>query len=79
MKDRLEATKILIEMGKITQENKIGVYCDTMDDYTNHLFRGWPERLYVLHDEKILYRGADGPFGYSVPSLEYILKKTLQI
>jgi len=79
VKDRVDATKILIEMAKINQENKIHVYRDTMDDHTNHLFRGWPERLYVLHDQKILYRGGDGPFGYSVPSLEYVLKQNLRI
>jgi len=79
VKDRVDATKILIEIAKINQENKIHVYCDIMDDHTNHLFRGWPERLYVLHDQKILYRGGDGPYGYSVPSLEYVLKQNLRI
>jgi hypothetical protein len=74
IKDRLDAVKMMIEMAKINKENKIGIYCDTMDDHTNHLFRGSPERLYVLHDQKILYQGQIGPYGYSIPTLEYFLK-----
>ncbi|CAF1021245.1 unnamed protein product [Adineta steineri] len=77
IKDRLDAVKILMDMGNITKENKIDVYCDTMDDHTNHLFYGWPERLYILYDEKILYRGGEGPHEYSVPSLAYFLKHNI--
>lgn len=77
VQDRIEATKIMIEMGKLTKETHIDVYSDTMDDHTNHIFRGWPERLYVLHDEKVLYQGQNGPTGYSVPSLEYFLQKNV--
>jgi hypothetical protein len=68
---------MMIEMAKINKKNPIGVYSDTMDDHTNHLFRGWPERLYVLYDQRILYRGGEGPSGYSIPSLEYFLKKEI--
>ncbi|CAF1021305.1 unnamed protein product [Adineta steineri] len=77
IKDRLDAVKILMDMGNITEENKIDVYCDTMDDHTNHLFYGWPERLYILYDEKILYHGGEGPHEYSVPSLAYFLKHNI--
>jgi hypothetical protein len=79
IKDRINAVKIMMEMAKINKESAISVYCDTMDDHTNHLFRGSPERLYVLHDQKVLYQGGKGPYGYSIPSLEYVLKKSLQI
>jgi hypothetical protein len=68
----------MIEMVKINRETKVSVYCDTIDDHTNHLFRAWPERLYVLYDQKILYQGQNGPIGYSIPSLEYFLKNNLQ-
>lgn len=68
---------MMITLGKIKKENQISVYCDTMNDYTNHLFRGWPERLYVLDDDKILYQGQNGPFGYSIPSVEYFLKNNI--
>lgn len=62
-------------MSNITRENNISIYSDTINDHTNHLFRAWPERLYILHDQKILYQGLRGPSGYSIPSLEYFLKK----
>jgi hypothetical protein len=74
IQDRIEAVKTLIDLAKITKENGISIYCDTFDDHTNHLFRGWPERLYVLHDQKIFYQGQNGPTGYSIPSLEFFLK-----
>lgn len=77
IQDRIQAVQIMIQMGKINKETKISVYCDTMDDHTNHLFRGWPERLYVLYDQKVLYKGQQGPLGYSIPSLDYFLKKNV--
>jgi hypothetical protein len=77
IKDRIEAVKIMIEMANISRENNISIYCDTIDDHTNHLFRGSPERLYVLYDQKILYQGQKGPFGYSIPSLDYFLKRNV--
>ena len=40
VKDRIEAVKTLIELGNIKKEDQIDFYCDTMNDFTNHLFRG---------------------------------------
>jgi hypothetical protein len=77
IQDRIEAVKTMIEFSKINKESQISVYCDTMDDHTNHLFRGWPERLYVLYNQKILYQGLSGPFGYSIPSLDGFLKQNV--
>ncbi|CAF3960742.1 unnamed protein product [Rotaria sp. Silwood2] len=77
--ERLDAIKIMVEMANITKDKNIHIYSDTMDDRTNHLFRAWPERLYVLYDEKILYQGQKGPSGYSIPSLDYFLKKNIII
>jgi hypothetical protein len=77
LKDRLEAIKLMIEIGSINHENGIAIYSDTMDDHTNHLFRGWPERFYVLYDQNIIYQGQKGPAGYSVPSLQYFLKNNI--
>ena len=66
-------------MANINKDNNISIYSDTIDDHTNHLFRAWPERLYVLHNQKILYQGQKGPIGYSIPTLDYFLKKTVQL
>jgi hypothetical protein len=75
--ERLDAVRMMANMANITQDQNIHIYSDTMDDRTNHLFRAWPERLYVLHEGKILYRGQKGPSGYSIPSLDYFLKKNI--
>ena len=77
IEDRIEAVRTLIELGNIEKEDEIDVYCDTINDYTNHLFRGWPERLYVLFDDKIIYQGGPGPIGYSIPSLDFFLKNQI--
>ncbi|CAF3688905.1 unnamed protein product [Rotaria sp. Silwood1] len=77
IKDRLDAIKILMEMSNINQESQISLYSDAFDNHTNYLFRAWPERLYVLHNDKILYQGQNGPSGYSIPSLDYFLKKNV--
>ncbi|CAF3950022.1 unnamed protein product [Rotaria sp. Silwood1] len=77
IKDRLDAIKILMEMSNINQESQISLYSDAFDNHTNYLFGAWPERLYVLHNDKILYQGQNGPSGYSIPSLDYFLKKNV--
>jgi hypothetical protein len=43
-------------MAKINKQNKIGVYCDKIDDHTNHLFRGWPKRLCFTQSKNIISR-----------------------
>ncbi|CAF1039295.1 unnamed protein product [Rotaria sordida] len=79
IQDRLDAIKILVEKANINTENQISVYADTIDNHTNNLFRAWPEKLYVLHDEKIVYQGQNGPSGYSIPSLDYFLRKNVPV
>ncbi len=38
---------------------------DAMNDLADHLYGGWPERLYVIDETgKIVYRGGMGPFNY---------------
>ena len=77
--ERLNASKVMIEMANISIEQRVSIYCDTMDNITNNLFRAWPEQLYVLHDQKIVYQGEEGPDGYSIPSVDYFLKKQVVV
>jgi len=77
LQDRIEAARTMIDLADFTSDTNISVYCDTMNDHTNHLFRGWPERLYVCNEETIIYQSGHGPIGYSIPSLEYFLEKNL--
>lgn len=38
---------------------------DFMSDTADHIYAGWPERLYVIDESgKIVYRGGLGPFNY---------------
>lgn len=77
IQDRIDAVRSLVELAKIDREDHVSLSCDTIDDHTNHLFRGWPERLYVIDEQKILYQGGNGPIGYSIPSLEFFLRSNL--
>lgn len=43
----------------------IPIGIDEMSDYADHLYGGWPERLFVIDESgKIVYRGGMGPFDY---------------
>ena len=48
----------------------IELVCDSMDGHMTDRYRGWPERLYVIVDGVIVYRGRPGPFGYNLPEVK---------
>jgi hypothetical protein len=38
---------------------------DDMHDTADHMYGGWPERIYILDEHgKIVYQGGLGPFGF---------------
>lgn len=38
---------------------------DGMNDAAEHVYAGWPERIYIIDESgKIVYRGGLGPFHY---------------
>lgn len=39
-------------------------FCDPIDDNTRFAFEAWPERLFIIADGKVAYRGGEGPFDY---------------
>lgn len=44
---------------------------DEMENRADELYAGWPERLYVIDENKtIAYKGGPGPFGYEPDELE---------
>lgn len=75
--NRIDAIETLISRTEEDSSSLISIYADTMTDRTNHLFRAWPERLYVFRRNEIIYRGSKGPTGYSVPSLKAFLQEHL--
>jgi hypothetical protein len=43
----------------------VPVAIDAMNDAADHLYGGWPERIYIIDETgKIVYRGGLGPFNY---------------
>lgn len=44
---------------------RIPLVVDGIDDEANKLYSAWPERLYIIRDGKIAYKGGMGPFGFN--------------
>lgn len=44
--------------------NSATIVVDTLANSLEQLYKGWPERLYVLDRGKIVFVGKPGPFGY---------------
>eukprot|EP00058_Branchiostoma_floridae_P017043 XP_002602531.1 hypothetical protein BRAFLDRAFT_93836 [Branchiostoma floridae] len=51
---------------------------DTMDDVANRKYGAWPERLYILLDGRVMYKGMPGPQGYHVHQVRDWLEKYLR-
>ena len=52
---------------------------DTIDDHVARLYAGAPDRLYLLDaDGRVVYRGAPGPFGFSVNELAGAIREHLR-
>ena len=48
----------------------IPLLVDPIENEANRLYAGWPERLYVVEDETIRYKGGPGPFDFHPEELE---------
>ena len=48
---------------------------DMMDDKLMKEYAAFPERLYIVLDGKIEYKGGMGPFDYKIDEVEGWLKK----
>ena len=49
---------------------------DTMDNRTDYLYGGWPERIYVIDETgRVAYKGKLGPFGFHPEELDSWLSK----
>lgn len=53
----------------------IPLYVDSMQDDTMTTYSAYPERLYLIKDGKIVYKGGPGPYCYCLEELEEYLKK----
>ena len=48
---------------------------DDVDDALATAFGALPERLYVLQDGKVAFRGGQGPFDYSLDDVRAALRR----
>ena len=48
---------------------------DTMADEANARYAAWPERLYVVVDGVVVYKGGPGPFGYVLDDVRAWLER----
>ncbi len=51
---------------------------DPKSDIANSVFAAWPERIYVLEENKVMYKGAIGPEGYKVSEVRNWLENRFQ-
>ncbi len=48
----------------------IPLLVDPLDNQANRLYAGWPERLYIIENGVIRYKGGPGPFDYHPEEVE---------
>jgi type I thyroxine 5'-deiodinase len=53
----------------------IPMLVDPIENEANRLYAGWPERLYVVEDGVVRYKGGTGPFNFAPEELEAWLKE----
>lgn len=72
--ERLDATRLCAQKLQLT----IPMLVDGMDDAANKAFSAWPERLYIIYDGKIQYKGGPGPYEFNVEESTAALVQLLQ-
>jgi thyroxine 5-deiodinase len=53
------------------------VVLDSMNDSLLKAYNSWPIRLYIIHKNKVVYCGDQGPFGYNPADVDMALSKLL--
>jgi len=69
LEDRMEAAKTLKEEAGESLEGST-ILVDPLDNTAMAAYAGFPERLYVVLDGRIVYEGGMGPFGYKIQEVE---------
>ncbi|CAL4060428.1 unnamed protein product, partial [Meganyctiphanes norvegica] len=69
MEDRVAATQKMLSM----EPQSCPVLLDLMDDKCNKAFAALPERLYIVQDGIIVYKGGVGPFEYKLSEVDNFL------
>ena len=69
IEDRVAAAKNIRKV-----DESIPMYIDGLNDSVNRAFGAYPDRLYILLDNTVVYQGGMGPFGYSLDEVELWLE-----
>ena len=59
---RLSAAQLFVQRKGI----KGGIVCDSMQGQVLDRYQAWPERLYIIVDGRVAYKGGIGPFHYKI-------------
>jgi len=71
MEERLVAANLFVKNRGIRGE----VVCDSMEGDMVAKYDAWPERLYIIIDGSIVYKGGIGPFEYKIWEVQEFLEK----
>jgi len=70
LQDRVAAATLLQNRGL-----KSNLVCDVMTNESSNAYAAMPERLYVVHNNKVVFVGGTGPHDYSVGEVRDFLER----
>jgi hypothetical protein len=56
---------------------KFPAVIDSFDNQAEIAYTGWPDRMYLIAADRVLYKSKPGPFGFHPQDLDSALKKAL--
>lgn len=71
LNDRIIAAKKFVDEKKFHLNVVVDGYDDNMT--VTDIYAAWPERIYIIIDGVIVYKGGIGPFGYNLPEVQQFL------
>ncbi|XP_072429831.1 type I iodothyronine deiodinase isoform X2 [Chiloscyllium punctatum] len=69
LSERLDSARLLLN-----EKAQCPVVVDTMDNTTCVKYAAMPERLYVVLNGKVIYKGGRGPWGYQLEEVRLLLQ-----
>ena len=77
--NKLEERQETAQLCLATLKLSLPTVLDREDNTVNHVYAGWPDRLYVVGiDGKIAYKGGPGPGGFKIQEVEAWLKANVK-
>lgn len=64
--ERIKAAKAFVKDHNFPCE----LVCDAIDNPVYNYYDCWPERLYIIQDGVIVYKGGKGPFDYKLAEVK---------